>query len=52
MGIMKILILTLRIIGIILTIPIVLSFPGFFIFQLAEEIEEVHDRKKGKGNWR
>lgn len=50
MGIMKILIWTLRIIGIIFTIPIILSFPGFFIFQLAEEIEDAQDRKHGK--WR
>jgi len=50
MGFMKILIWTLRIIGIILTFPIVLLFPGFFLLQIAEEIENAQDRKKGK--WR
>jgi hypothetical protein len=50
MGFMKILIWALRIIGIILIIPIVLLFPGFFILQAAEEIEDAHCRKEGK--WR
>lgn len=47
---MKILIWTLRILGFIFAIPIILAFPGFLLFQLADEIETVQDRKVGK--WR
>jgi hypothetical protein len=47
---MKILIWTLRILGFIFVIPIIAAFPGFFLFQISEMLEEEQDRKEGK--WR
>lgn len=50
MGFMRALIWTIRIIGMILLSPIILLAPGFFIWTLAEELDERQDRKEGK--WR
>lgn len=50
MGLMRILMWTLRVIGFIFVIPIVFLFPGFFLLQIADEIENLLDRKQGK--WR
>lgn len=47
---MRILAWTIRVIGLIFSLPIILAFPGFFLFQIAEEIEDAQDRKEGK--WR
>ena len=47
---MRVLITIMRVIGVILIIPIILAFPGFFLFQIAEELEDKQDFKEGK--WR
>ena len=47
---MRVLITIMRVVGVILVIPIILAFPGFFLFQIAEELEDKQDFKEGK--WR